>query len=115
MFDERECRSCGCKDSHACEGGCSWVETDLCSKCKQIFEETNEKVMNNEIGLNYSKMPKEYLAEALMSAVAKIDYYENVCGFSLEDPYVQDDERDWKDHYSDHKFKLVELIEERLF
>ncbi len=29
----RTCRVCGCTDEHACEGGCTWVETDLCSKC----------------------------------------------------------------------------------
>jgi len=27
------CRSCGCSDFFACEGGCSWVEPDLCSSC----------------------------------------------------------------------------------
>jgi hypothetical protein len=25
------CRLCGCTDDFACEGGCSWVEQDLCS------------------------------------------------------------------------------------
>lgn len=29
----RACRQCGCTDDHACEGGCSWVEDDLCSAC----------------------------------------------------------------------------------
>jgi hypothetical protein len=27
------CRVCGCTDEEACEGGCSWVEPDLCSAC----------------------------------------------------------------------------------
>jgi ParB/RepB/Spo0J family partition protein len=27
------CRMCGCTDEEACEGGCSWVEPDLCSAC----------------------------------------------------------------------------------
>lgn len=27
------CRVCGCTDLCACEGGCSWVEPDLCSSC----------------------------------------------------------------------------------
>lgn len=31
----RACRMCGCTDTHACEGGCFWVETDLCSACRQ--------------------------------------------------------------------------------
>lgn len=29
----RSCRLCGCTDSAACLGGCSWVEADLCSAC----------------------------------------------------------------------------------
>lgn len=27
------CRVCGCTDDHACEGGCWWVQPDLCSQC----------------------------------------------------------------------------------
>lgn len=30
---EPACRVCGCTDLHACEGGCYWVEPDLCSQC----------------------------------------------------------------------------------
>ncbi|MEA2705132.1 MAG: hypothetical protein QOD63_3077, partial [Actinomycetota bacterium] len=29
----RACRACGCTDDHACSGGCSWAEADLCSAC----------------------------------------------------------------------------------
>lgn len=36
---ERECRVCGCTDRHACEGGCWWVEEDLCSACAGDEEE----------------------------------------------------------------------------
>ncbi|MEY2161328.1 hypothetical protein [Rhodanobacter sp. FW106-PBR-LB-2-11] len=28
------CRVCGCTESFACPGGCSWVEPDLCSACQ---------------------------------------------------------------------------------
>ncbi len=31
--EPRKCRVCGCTDDHACEGGCYWVEDDLCSSC----------------------------------------------------------------------------------
>lgn len=31
----RKCRVCGCTEQNACEGGCSWVEEDLCSSCKE--------------------------------------------------------------------------------
>jgi hypothetical protein len=29
----RACRECGCTEQSACEGGCYWVDEDLCSKC----------------------------------------------------------------------------------
>ncbi|MCK9435726.1 MAG: hypothetical protein M0Q12_00795 [Synergistaceae bacterium] len=32
--DTPTCRVCGCTDNHACEGGCYWVEEDLCSACE---------------------------------------------------------------------------------
>ena len=28
------CRVCGCTNSVACEGGCHWIEEDLCSSCE---------------------------------------------------------------------------------
>lgn len=28
------CRSCDCTNERACEGGCYWVEVDLCSRCR---------------------------------------------------------------------------------
>lgn len=36
-FDEVACRMCGCTDSHACPGGCFWVEADLCSVCAEMM------------------------------------------------------------------------------
>lgn len=33
MNDPMKCRGCGCTDMQACEGGCWWVEPDLCSTC----------------------------------------------------------------------------------
>jgi ParB/RepB/Spo0J family partition protein len=30
---ESTCRKCGCTDSRACEGGCTWTDPDLCSAC----------------------------------------------------------------------------------
>lgn len=29
----RACHGCGCTDSCACPGGCSWVAPNLCSAC----------------------------------------------------------------------------------
>lgn len=31
--EERVCRICECTDLDPCEGGCCWVEEDLCSQC----------------------------------------------------------------------------------
>lgn len=31
--DESVCRVCGCTWNNACDGGCYWVESDLCSQC----------------------------------------------------------------------------------
>ncbi|MDB5447604.1 MAG: hypothetical protein JWQ97_2921 [Phenylobacterium sp.] len=30
----RTCRVCGCWEMEACDGGCWWVEDDLCSACE---------------------------------------------------------------------------------
>lgn len=41
IIGQRTCRGCGCTDSHACPGGCSWVLLDLptptgvCSACAE--------------------------------------------------------------------------------
>ncbi|MEN6583031.1 MAG: hypothetical protein ABFD54_11325 [Armatimonadota bacterium] len=34
--DMPTCRECGCTDDHACDGGCSWVEPNLCSACAEV-------------------------------------------------------------------------------
>lgn len=34
------CRECGCTDDYACEGGCYWVEPDLCSACAEMAVES---------------------------------------------------------------------------
>lgn len=34
LAGESVCRVCGCSKEDACEGGCSWVEDDLCSACQ---------------------------------------------------------------------------------
>ena len=35
----RQCRACGCTDNAACEGGCHWIEADLCSTCDAVSAE----------------------------------------------------------------------------
>ncbi len=42
LFVEQKCRICGCTDNNACDGGCYWVEPDLCSRCAEnSCDETN--------------------------------------------------------------------------
>lgn len=36
-MEVRKCRVCGCTDENACEGGCEWVEEDLCSACSDVL------------------------------------------------------------------------------
>lgn len=38
----QRCRVCGCTYYTPCEGGCYWVEEDLCSKCAEIIREQEE-------------------------------------------------------------------------
>ena len=33
--DDQKCRVCGCSHYNPCEGGCWWVEQDLCSACEE--------------------------------------------------------------------------------
>ena len=43
LNDEQKCRVCGCTWNSPCEGGCYWVEEDLCSKCaEQLYEKALE-------------------------------------------------------------------------
>ncbi|RCX20900.1 hypothetical protein DFR58_101102 [Anaerobacterium chartisolvens] len=37
--EEGKCRVCGCTWNTPCEGGCYWVEDDLCSKCAEEMED----------------------------------------------------------------------------
>ncbi|CAM4165616.1 hypothetical protein [Erysipelothrix aquatica] len=33
MSDIEKCKRCGCDWYHPCEGGCYWVDDELCSSC----------------------------------------------------------------------------------
>lgn len=32
----RTCSTCGCTQTRACQGGCSWIDFDLCSRCAGV-------------------------------------------------------------------------------
>ncbi|MCD0164585.1 hypothetical protein [Deinococcus sp. 12RED42] len=39
----RSCRTCGCTDQWACEGGCDWVDENLCSTCDPTTMRLNQR------------------------------------------------------------------------
>lgn len=41
IVNKQKCRVCGCTWNTPCEGGCYWVEEDLCSKCAEKIEADN--------------------------------------------------------------------------
>ena len=46
------CRVCGCTDDRACDGGCWWVQPDLCSACVGRLEpDEAHKVRAAALGL----------------------------------------------------------------
>jgi hypothetical protein len=45
-----QCRVCGCTDASACEGGCSWVEFDLCSRCAARLKAMATRAMGPDPG-----------------------------------------------------------------
>ena len=48
---EATCVACGCTDTHACDGGCSWIWVDRdsgrgrCSNCSIADQVTNSQVL----------------------------------------------------------------------
>lgn len=49
------CRECGCTDDAPCEGGCSWVEEDLCSRCDGVGfdDEDAELELGEDMGIDF--------------------------------------------------------------
>jgi len=44
-YELRACRGCGCSEFNACEGGCAWVEVDLCSACSSEMTKSNAEIL----------------------------------------------------------------------
>ncbi len=45
---KQKCMFCGCTDDHACPGGCSWIEPNVCSRCKDRLR-GNDLISGDEI------------------------------------------------------------------
>lgn len=39
----RMCRRCGCTEARACERGCTWAQSDLCSACVVTTDDLEER------------------------------------------------------------------------
>ncbi|HEX4138333.1 MAG TPA: hypothetical protein VHY84_27230 [Bryobacteraceae bacterium] len=46
--EEQVCSGCGCSETRACSGGCSWATETLCSKCADIDAPLVEVVSDAE-------------------------------------------------------------------
>lgn len=69
-MEDRACRVCGCTEDNACEGGCSWVEEDLCSACADDEKET-EKETEEEADAVAPAAQVEAKSEAFTPKTAK--------------------------------------------
>lgn len=47
-LDGTSCRACGCTENNACDGGCTWAEEDLCSRCS---DERQRRRLRRFLGL----------------------------------------------------------------
>lgn len=66
-----KCKICGCSDEKACEGGCVWVDENLCSKCEDIYNYIQEVVADFRKTKLYTK---EFLND-LEDGLIKSSYY----------------------------------------
>lgn len=91
---ERKCRICGCTWNNACEGGCYWVEDDLCSKCAEDKEpvlKTTEKavlVHNQAAEIEISVMenvPKIYATADVNTDATAVEKLKREAGTAKND------------------------------
>lgn len=54
----QQCRSCGCSNLSACEGGCWWFEDDLCSSCVQPLEPTSADLIRKGMDELLARLPE---------------------------------------------------------
>lgn len=66
----RKCRVCGCTEDNACEGGCSWVEDDLCSACADK-ESDDDDVEEDDIDVDTSE-PQEVIPAVDSNVATKV-------------------------------------------
>ena len=56
------CRACGCTDYAACEGGCRWVEDDMCSGCE--FSEVVIQIDDNTTAVDNANVARKQSVES---------------------------------------------------
>ena len=64
----RTCRSCGSTEAHACPGGYSWVEPDLCSSCAAALAQLAE-MADTLVGLEVPILTLTAVHDNLMLAL----------------------------------------------
>lgn len=75
---EKRCRVCGCTENNACEGGCYWVEDDLCSKCEEIGDENEtsvEKIKRQLEKIKINSVPAEPIVKYLLAKCSSDDLF----------------------------------------
>jgi hypothetical protein len=85
MESIRTCRVCGCTDDQACEGGCTWVEDDLCSACVDTAQTADAAPRGNLFPVEASalwKRAQEGLAQHHTTA------FDSETGKDIEVDYV---------------------------
>lgn len=70
-MEDRVCRVCGCTEDNACEGGCSWVEEDLCSACVDDKKENEEETKEDEADVEAPAALVEAKSEVFKPKTAK--------------------------------------------
>ncbi len=74
-------------------------------------------IWNNVFMTGLTKFNKNELLDIIQALVLKLDVYENIyrCKEEIEDLYMPEDYRDFKDIAFDYKCILVETLDENFF
>lgn len=78
VTSEKICRVCGCTDNNACEGGCHWVEDNLCSKCEENGHknETSVEKLKRQLGVTkINSVPAEPIVKYLLEKCNSDDLF----------------------------------------
>jgi len=78
------CRICQCSDLDACEGGCTWVERDLCDTCALLRSELADVIAP------YLEVSGTAAMRETRVAVLQGDYPQHTPGHGARAPYTRE-------------------------